>query len=195
MTRARTYGSAYAHGQTFAGFVEATVENRELWEVMSRRRFHVEEAATRIASVPGRWRLLVLADDWCGDAVNTLPVVARLAEAAGNVELRIVGRDEHPDLMDRHLTNGGRAIPVVVLLDESGKPHGWWGPRPRLLQQWFERTGRAMEPADRYRELRRWYARDRGATTASEIADLVACAASEGREYEGTRPCNESLAA
>jgi len=52
----------------------------------------------------------VLVEDWCGDAVNTLPVIGRLAEHASNIELRVVGRDANLDLMDAHLTNGSRSI-------------------------------------------------------------------------------------
>lgn len=143
----------------------------------------------------GARRLLVLADDWCEDAVNTLPGIARLAEAAPNLELRVLGREEIPEIMDRHLTGTSRSIPVVILLDEQGEERGWWGPRPRSLQAWFEEVGRPMDKADRYRELRRWYARDRGKTTAGEIAELVWCGAWDNEAYRGTRPCASARAA
>ncbi|MBI4539180.1 MAG: thioredoxin family protein [Gemmatimonadetes bacterium] len=190
------YDSAFEKGKTFDQFVQDSAASQDMWHAMARRALHVQQAADRIRVLPGRWRLLALGEDWCGDAVNTLPVIARLAEAAGNVELRIVRRDEYPELMDRHLTNGSRSVPVVILLDEHGQAQGWWGPRPRALQQWFDRQGRRLPSEERYRELRRWYARDRGATTASEIADLIWCGAmGDGAPYRGTRPCESLWAA
>ena len=189
-----TYDEIFAMGRSFDQFLEGTVANGELWHALARRAVHNAPADHPIAAVSGQWRLLVIADDWCGDAVNVLPVVARLASSA-NIELRIVGRDEHTGLMDRHLTKGSRSIPVVILLDREGRPRGWWGPRPRPLQDWFDRAGRPLPKEERYRELRRWYARDRGDTIASEIAALIRCGASAAQNsYRGTEPCAELAA-
>ena len=171
-------------------FLQAAKTNRAMWEAMAVRAHPVAEAARRLATAGGPWRLLVLADDWCGDAVNTLPVLARLADLAG-IPLRIVPRDSDPSLRDWHLTNGSRSIPVVILLDAEGRCRGWWGPRPRPLQEWFVRTGRAMDTAARYRELRRWYARDRGITTVAEILEMVGAAA----RSEETASCSRRPAA
>lgn len=57
-------------------------------------------------------------EDWCGNAVNTVPQVAALANAAPNLYLRRLGRNANLDLMDAHRTGGSRFIPVVILLDE-----------------------------------------------------------------------------
>jgi hypothetical protein len=137
------------------------------------------DAADRLAAIPGRWHLLVMVEDWCGDAVNTLPLLARLAELAPNVELRVIGRDENADLMDAHLTNGARSIPVVMVLDEDYEERAWWGPRPSALQQWVVDEGMALEKGERYRHVRTWYARDRGRTTVDEVIAAVARAAED----------------
>ncbi len=114
----------------------------------------------------------MLADDWCGDALNTLPLIDRLVDASEKVEMRIVPRDRFPEIRDRHLTNGSRSIPMVLLLDEDGDLRGSWGPRPTRLQALFEGGLRPLPSKERYRELRRWYAQDRGASTIREIAEL-----------------------
>lgn len=187
---------AYEMARTFTAFLDAAEANKDMWRAMVERVALHEESVARITAVRGRWRLLVLADDWCGDAVNILPVIAVLAEAAPNLELRVLGREEAPEIMDRHLTRGARSIPVAILLDEHGAERGWWGPRPRVLQEWFEEVGRGLDKAERYPELRRWYAKDRGVTTSREIADLVWCGASGATPgYRGTRPCKGARAA
>jgi hypothetical protein len=89
----------------------------------------------------------------------------------------LLGREANPDLMDAHLTNGSRSIPVVMVLDSRYEERGWWGPRPTELQAWVMREGMRLSKTDRYRELRRWYARDRGLTTLSEVVMLLERAA------------------
>jgi hypothetical protein len=134
----------------------------------------------RLARIPG-WalaavpadaglKLLVLAEDWCGDASNTIPILAKLSDLAAGIELRVLRRDEHPEVMDRYLTNGARSIPVVIVLDREFQELGHWGPRPRLLQEWVVEERRKGTPKDQlYPEVRRWYARDAGETTLQEV--------------------------
>ncbi len=161
----------------FAAFLEQAQANAALWRDTYRLARVPADATARLAAIPGRWHLLVIVEDWCGDAVNTVPLLARLAELAPNVALRIVGRDDNPDLMDAHLTNGSRSIPIVMVLDEDHEEVGWWGPRPSALQRWVRDEGMALEKGERYRHVRTWYARDRGRTTVDEVIDVVERAA------------------
>jgi hypothetical protein len=174
-----TLQERFTAGLTFPEFLAAAVANADLWRAVYARA-HVQDAAlARAAALGGPWHLLVLVEDWCGDAVNTLPVIGRLAEHASNIELRVVGRDANLDLMDAHLTNGSRSIPVVMILDSTYHERRWWGPRPATLQAWVMSEGRTLNKEDRYREVRRWYARDHGATTVDEILARIAEAAAE----------------
>ncbi|GAB0170926.1 thioredoxin family protein [Lysinibacillus sp. CTST325] len=79
-------------------------------------------------------KILTITEDWCGDAMLNNPVIRRVTEAAG-LEMRAVLRDADTDLIDRYLTNGGRAIPVYILLDDAGQVVGKWGPRASELQE------------------------------------------------------------
>ncbi|BAQ08796.1 thioredoxin family protein [Sporosarcina sp. FSL W7-1349] len=79
--------------------------------------------------------LLVITEDWCGDAMMNNPVLRRIAEAA-SLDVRAVYRDEDTDLIDRHLTNGGRSIPVYLLLDKGGEVLAKWGPRAETIQEY-----------------------------------------------------------
>lgn len=188
------YDRAFEGGKSFDRFLEEVEANRELWHAMADRLARSGEAPDRAEPAPGRWRLLVLADDWCGDAINTLPVISRLARASMGIELRIVPRDRYPELRDCHLTNGSQSIPIVLLLDPEGVPRGSWGPRPGPLQERFERELRALPSEARYRELRKWYARDRGETTAREVTEMVE-RATRGEKLLTGRPCLEGRAA
>ncbi|HLU26137.1 MAG TPA: thioredoxin family protein [Longimicrobiales bacterium] len=159
---------------TLEQFIAEAKQNQELWQQYYRRATVPDEIVERLRDLPGPRYLLVIAEDWCGDAFNTVPYVARLAEAVPQFELRVVRRDENPELMDRYLTGTSRAIPVVIVMDEEFRELGWWGSRPKELQTWFlSDEAQAMPKEDRYREMRRWYARDRGRSALSEIAELL----------------------
>ncbi|WP_424519063.1 thioredoxin family protein [Rubrivirga sp.] len=174
--------SDWEKGETFRAFLGTAEDNIDLWTKGYERARVPDDLVARIEAVPGEWKWLVLSEDWCGDASNTVPPLAAFAEAVGNVELRMLDRDQNLELMDEHLTNGtARSIPIVIVLDSDGVERGWWGPRPSDLQAWFTSAeSQAMEKDDRYRELRKWYARDHGRTTIEEVVAIVERAAGVG---------------
>ena len=169
----------WAAGVPFDAFLPTAAKNTDLWSRTGRLPTPPDVLA-RVAAIPVAWRLLVLSEDWCGDAANTVPVLARLADEAPTLELRLLARDQHLDLMDEHLTGErrSRSIPVALLLDADGRERAWWGPRPAPLQAWFfSPEAQALTTDDRYRELRKWYARDRGRTTLDEVVTMIERAA------------------
>ena len=176
--------SRYESGLTFEAFLAAARSNSDLWATMYRLARVPETFVQRVEALPSSLHLLVLNEDWCGDAVNTVPFVAKLASLVPErVDLRILGRDANPDLMNAHLTGSARAIPVVIVLDDEYVERGWWGPRPTELQAWTIGPGKELAKPERYREIRRWYARDRGLTTLAEVTSLMERVAA-GRESE-----------
>lgn len=162
---------------TFERFVEASTQHRDLWTGVYRTAAVPAWAMEEVARLGGgrRFRLVVVAEDWCGDAASTVPVVARFAEAAG-IELRILRRGRHPEVIDRYLGPGGaRAIPVVIVLSEAMEEIGHWGSRPAELQAFvLAERAKGRTSRDYFPEVRRWYARDRGESTLREILAVMA---------------------
>jgi hypothetical protein len=160
---------------TFDQFVSQSTQHRELWTGVYRTAQVPEWATDAAAKLGGRFRFVVLAEDWCGDASSTVPVVARFAEAAG-LELRILRRGQHPEVMDLYLgPAGARAIPVVIVLSEGMEEIGHWGSRPAELQAFVvAERARGRTSKDYFAEVRRWYARDRGGSTLREILAVMA---------------------
>jgi hypothetical protein len=154
-------------GQSFDDFVASSTTHKQLWEGIYRIA-RLPEWATKV-SVPAPRHLLVLAEDWCGDASNTVPIVARWVAAVAGVDLRIIRRDQHPEAMDQYLTNGSRSIPIVIVLDEDFHELGHWGPRPTALQSWVMANRGTIPKTELYPQVRTWYARDRGETTLTEV--------------------------
>jgi hypothetical protein len=173
-----TMRERYLGAMEFGEMLATVTKNEELWASVWRRAAAPPDLVDRLAATGGPWHLLVLSEDWCGDAVNTVPIVARLAELAPNADLRVLTRDANLDIMDAHLTGTSRSIPIVIVYDDEFNEVGWWGPRPATLQQWVLGPGAVMEKEAKYREVRAWYARDRGVTTIEELVSLIERAAS-----------------
>ena len=165
--------SRFRTGDIFAEFLGRPLSNKPLWEAIYNRATVDDELISRVRALGGRWHLLVVNEDWCGDSVNILPYLAKLTDGLENMEMRIVRRDENLDIMDAHLTGKSRSIPVVILLDEDFRECGWWGPRPTELQSWVIEEGLKLPKDERYKQVPTRYARDRGQTTMAEIVGML----------------------
>jgi len=133
-----------------------------------------ENLLEAINAIQGRYRLLVISEGWCGDAAQIVPVFDKIASTfSDKFDLKFVLRDANIPLIDAHLTNGGRAIPVLLVLDDNGAVITKWGPRPQLLQgllaEWKSAESDPMALAEK---LHGWYAKDKTLTTQQELADL-----------------------
>jgi hypothetical protein len=173
--------SRFFDGETFADFMLRPVPNHALWVGVTSRVVIPLEMSARVEALSGHWHLLVLSEDWCGDAVNIVPIVAKLADSVSNMDLRILARDQNLDIMDAHLTETSRSIPIVILLDKRFHECGWWGPRPNALQKWVVEEGMRLPKEERYRFIRTFYARDRGLTTITEIVEMLEECCKRGR--------------
>ncbi len=118
-------------------------------------------------------RMLAITESWCGDAAQNLPYFHFMEQASSHLELRLLYREENLELMDKHLTNGGRSIPVVLFLDAEWNVLFQWGPRPQILQNKLMERKQDPNPAvtdAEFKEwLQRWYNEDAGATLCGEI--------------------------
>ena len=168
--------SRYGESPPFPEYVGSVRKHAEIWQALARTAAVAPEAVERLRALASSLKLLVLSEDWCSDCFSTVPVVARLAELAG-VDLRVLGRDANPDLMDKRLSTGTRSIPVVMALDNDFVVRAWWGPRPTALQRWYRNESLLLPAEERSRKKRAWYARDRGRTAVAEVVDMAERAA------------------
>lgn len=119
---------------------------------------------------------LVITEAWCGDAAQICPVIAKLAGINSKIDLKFILRDEHPEIMNQYLTNGGKSIPILVCLDAATlKPLGHWGPRPQKAQQMvMEHKNNPNEPYLEFvKKLQLWYLQDKTESTQKEITNKL----------------------
>ena len=118
----------------------------------------------------------IITEGWCGDASHTVPIIEAVAQASGgHLATRYFLRDTHPDLIDRYLTNGGRAIPIAVLLPaDTLTEAGVWGPRPAPLQAIYQDLKAREAPfKEVITQVNDWYDHDASRTTQQELLALV----------------------
>lgn len=119
---------------------------------------------------------LVLTEGWCGDAAQILPVLNKVDEVFDKIDLRILYRDQNLELMDEFLTNGGRSIPKVIVIDKSTLDvKGSWGPRPEPAQDMFMVYKNSLPKKD-YKEfqaeMQKWYLKDKAEHIQKELMPL-----------------------
>nr|WP_026681520.1 thioredoxin family protein [Priestia megaterium] len=85
-------------------------------------------------------RVIVLTEDWCGDAMLNIPILLHIAEVA-QIDVRLLHRDKNLELMDEYLTNGkSRSIPIFIFIDKNGNEVAKWGPRASAIQSFVEKS-------------------------------------------------------
>ncbi|HZP27063.1 MAG TPA: thioredoxin family protein [Dehalococcoidia bacterium] len=129
----------FATGMSFAEWMERINLNKEKFQASyDAIKLDAEETkALKELSVKenGPARLLIIGEDWCPDVFRGLPVLVRIAEAAG-WEIRIFWRDENPDIMNEFLKDGEfQSIPVGVFYTKDHRYIGHWIERPALANQ------------------------------------------------------------
>jgi hypothetical protein len=123
-------------GITYDAFKAAMTRNQERF-AENESRVVVDPATVRtFTSRPKPLRVLVLAEDWCGDVVANLPVLGRLAKEVPTLEVRVFYRDQNLDLMERWLNQGKyQSIPVLVFFDHDFRELGHWIERPASVTE------------------------------------------------------------
>ncbi len=110
--------------------------------------------------------VLVMTEDWCGDSLMNVPIVAHIAAAVPGLELRVFPRAGSPELDRYYQSRGITHIPVVTFLDPAFRALATWVERPQgahtRLAAWNAahpevaavRNNPDLDPDERRRQLR-----------------------------------------
>ncbi|MFK5958362.1 MAG: thioredoxin family protein [Lutibacter sp.] len=133
------------------------------------------ETQIAIHNLKKNYTFLVIAEGWCGDAAQIVPILNKIAEASSKIDLKIVLRDKNEKLMDQFLTNGSKSIPKIIIVDSNNNVINSWGPRPsvatKMVQDYKEING-ALD-ADFKKNLQIWYNKDKGKNTQDDLVKLL----------------------
>lgn len=134
------------------------------------------ENAERLKLLKKKYLWIVISEGWCGDAAQLLPIMHKMEVLSDNIDFKIVLRDDNEDLMNQFLTNGGKSIPKLLILDsETLEVLGDWGPRPQLafdlVKNYKEKHGVIDETIKT--DLQMWYLHDKGLSTQKELLEMM----------------------
>tara|TARA_R110000868_G_scaffold33092_11_gene120563 strand:+ start:2056 stop:2670 length:615 start_codon:yes stop_codon:yes gene_type:complete len=134
-----------------------------------------EESQAKLSLFNENISWLVITESWCGDAAHMVPVFNKIAELI-NINFRVVLRDENLDLMDMFLTNGARAIPKLIMIDNvTGDVLNTYGPRPSeatwMVQDYKEKHG--VVTAGFKEELQHWYSSNKGQNIVNDVTEML----------------------
>lgn len=118
-----------------------------------------------------RW--ILITEPWCGDAAHIVPFIKMISDLSEKVTLEIQLRDSDSEI-EKYLTNGGKAIPMLIIRDKNEKDLAVWGPRPAACQEIFLQM--KADNADFETQkitLQNWYNKDNGRSIQQELTILV----------------------
>lgn len=160
-----------------ADLVEYTRLNFHRMERLNKTIVLSDDLQSALDRLNKRWTFLVITEAWCGDAAQCIPLMHAIAVASkGKIDLKLVLRDENHELMDQYLTNGGRAIPILICLEtDTLSPIGKWGPRPKSAQDMVVvfKQNPEVSYEDFKTQLHTWYAKDKTAAQQLEMVTLI----------------------
>jgi hypothetical protein len=123
----------FEQGMTYDAYKAQMTRNQERFEE-NEKKLKIEPADLEaFKKLPKTLKVLVIAEDWCGDVIANVPIVGRLAKESGKLDVRVVLRDQS-NLIDSYLNKGEfKSIPVVVIMDENFKELGVFYERPESV--------------------------------------------------------------
>lgn len=168
-------------GRSWEAFRDAARRRVELWTRLSDESPVPADLLVRARAVGGSWRILAVAEDWCGDSAYNVPWIARLAQEVEGLELRIVDSRAGRGVMEAHRTADGRAAtPTLLLLDATWSEVGCFVERPRPLAAWYEEHRRSMGSDELHEYIHDFYEEDHGRATLVDVVEMLEAAAAGG---------------
>jgi len=159
------------------GYLNYTISNIQRAEKIIRNFQLDKKLYNNLSEEIESWTWVLLTEPWCGDSSFIEPVLyAMSVAAAGEIDFKILLRDENHETMNHFLTNGGMAIPKLICLDKDLNVLGTFGPRPKILQEQFsewKKDGLVEQLEDKIKRTYRWYRKDKNESIQKEFIRLV----------------------
>jgi thiol-disulfide isomerase/thioredoxin len=135
-----------------------------------------EDSKQRVSNFTGAITWLIITESWCGDAAHVIPALSKVAELSSNIDIKLVLRDENELLMNQFLTNGGRSIAKLIMIDNTtGDVITTYGPRPveatKLVDDYKDKYG-TLTPEFK-ENLQVWYNKDKGQSIIQDALRLL----------------------
>ena len=172
LSQGKTTG--HNHSESMLDYTRMNVRRMDRWDKTAIVSAELQEKIAQI-DIPQTW--LVLTEAWCGDAAQSIPFMVKAASYNSLIDIRFALRDQHLEVMDAYLTNGGRSIPKLIAFKSQDLAELFnWGPRPQVLQQKYLAyldDSKGMSQEDFIESIHLWYAKDKNTNINAEFLTLI----------------------
>jgi hypothetical protein len=163
--------AAFEGGQRWGAFYSGVNRRRETWD--RAWAISVPDSLIARARAAGSWRVLAITEPGCSDSANSVPILARLAEGAANLDLRLIDSKVGKAWMEAHRTRDGRAAtPTFLVLDDQFRIRGCWVERPMALQEFLK----SKDSGGEFDSKMEWYVKDEGREIMRELVEMLEAA-------------------
>ena len=147
----------FEQGMTFQQYLDQMGTNKETFVKFLSEIVIRPEDKQALAKLGKKLKVMVITEDWCGDALYNVPVLAKLVEGNPNIEARVFLRDKNADLMDQYLNQGMfRSIPVFAFFDENMNEVARLVERPAKITEQLEKKMLEVRRSMRAENLEQW---------------------------------------
>ncbi len=133
MKRQASFNKLFENGISYKEYLNKSIKYEErmnnsfLAAQNALKRFSQDQ----ISRMNEKLHVLCIAENWCIDCANGVPILAMLADKNPNWTLRIASRDNYRIEFESFFTTVGRKkIPVIIFADEDGDEIMRWVERP-----------------------------------------------------------------
>ena len=121
-----------------------TQEQQQRWQDVYKAIKLTDEQENLLAGFIREMKILVVSGIWCGDCVEQGPLIARIAQACPEIDLRFIDRDARPQLRNNITINSGNRVPVAIFMAEDFAPCAIYG--DRTLTRYRALASRQLSP-------------------------------------------------
>lgn len=133
-----------------------------------------DDVIQRINTNQTKSTIFVITEPWCGDSVFSLTPLGNIQQAGGDIDIRVILRDQEEDVINNYLTNGSKSIPKMILF--RGKHEvTTWGPRPKELSELIMKfkSTEGFTKEELAKKIQLWYNKDKGEQVFYELEKMI----------------------
>ncbi len=138
MKKREIFNKLYERGISYQNYVDKSVKYQEKMDANYNAAQNAAQKLTedQTAQMNEKLRVLCIAERWCIDCANGVPIIAVISNLMTSWDFRITSRDEWIKEFDTFYSTAGRKkIPVIIFADEDGDEIVRWIERPTRSYQ------------------------------------------------------------
>ncbi len=155
----------------YINYVKLNKSRSKRWD---KRGDLTEELKKVVGNIQEEQTWIMISEPWCGDAAHSAPMIQKISAINDKITLEIQLRDSNSEI-EKYLTNGGKAVPKLIVRDKAGKDIFTWGPRPKGAQELVlaQKNREDLTTVEKYTNILQWYIKDDGISIQEEIVKSI----------------------